>query len=109
MFCCDVYKLFRNFFRLLANTFEEERSLKFILAIGWGERTQKIKTFNFQKNRCIKYIISGNTGLPLLPCLVYGSLRIAFDDSMCWALPAEAEAWVEWIYMIPGEKTELFV
>ena len=36
MFCEGYY-----LHRLLANTFEEERSLTFILSIGWGECTDK--------------------------------------------------------------------
>lgn len=70
MFCEGYY-----LHRLLANTFEEERSLTFILSVGWG--------------------------LPLVPCLLYGLLRLTIEDSECWALPA-SDAWVEWIYMGPG-------
>eukprot|EP00095_Tigriopus_kingsejongensis_P004606 snap_masked-scaffold2114_size20529-processed-gene-0.1 protein:Tk04606 transcript:snap_masked-scaffold2114_size20529-processed-gene-0.1-mRNA-1 annotation:"calcitonin gene-related peptide type 1 receptor" len=69
---CEGYYLHR----LLANTFEEERSLKVILSIGWG--------------------------LPMIPCIVYGILRVYVDNTLCWALPAESHEWVEWIYMIPG-------
>eukprot|EP00093_Oithona_nana_P000734 00734.XXX_908_2324_1 [CDS] Oithona nana genome sequencing. len=70
MFCEGYY-----LHRLLANTFEEERSLAFILSIGWG--------------------------VPLIPCLLYGTLRMMYDNKMCWALPA-SDAYVEWIYMAPG-------
>ena len=34
MFCEGYY-----LHRLLVNTFEEERSIKFILAVGWGEQS----------------------------------------------------------------------
>ncbi|XP_059085295.1 calcitonin gene-related peptide type 1 receptor-like isoform X2 [Tigriopus californicus] len=70
---CEGYYLHR----LLANTFEEERSLKVILLIGWG--------------------------LPVVPCLIYGIIRIFVDNSLCWVLPVEAYGGlVEWIYMTPG-------
>lgn len=42
------------------------------------------------------------SGLPVLPCLVYGILRIFLDNTQCWVLPVETEDWVEWIYMAPG-------
>ena len=40
-------------------------------------------------------------GVPLIPCLLYGTLRMMYDNKMCWALPA-SDAYVEWIYMAPG-------
>jgi len=70
MFCEGYY-----LHRLLANTFEEERSITFILSIGWG--------------------------IPLIPCLIYAILRIFYDNSMCWAEPS-SDAYVEWIYMSLG-------
>lgn len=42
------------------------------------------------------------SGLPMVPCLIYGIIRIYVDNSQCWALPVETHWWVEWIYMIPG-------
>ena len=38
----------------------------------------------------------------MIPCLVYGVLRVFVDNTLCWALPAESQDWVEWIYMTPG-------
>ena len=40
-------------------------------------------------------------GVPLIPCLLYGILRMIYDNKMCWALPA-SDSYVEWIYMAPG-------
>ena len=42
MFCEGYY-----LHRLLANTFEEERSLAFILSIGWGKTDFDMKNINF--------------------------------------------------------------
>ena len=91
MFCEGYY-----LHRLLANTFEEERSLAFILSIGWG--TLHCLVFRI-KNFCSLFSIF--TGVPLIPCLLYGALRMMYDNKMCWALPA-SDAYVEWIYMAPG-------
>ena len=43
------------------------------------------------------------SGLPLLPCATYAVFRALLDDTLCWALPAEVDGWIEWIYMIPGK------
>ena len=43
------------------------------------------------------------SGVPLLPCAAYALFRWLLDDSLCWALPAESNGWIEWIYMIPGK------
>ena len=51
------------------------------------------------KNFCSLFSIF--TGVPLIPCLLYGALRMMYDNKMCWALPA-SDAYVEWIYMAPG-------
>ena len=93
MFCEGYY-----LHRLLANTFEEERSLLFILSIGWGmyyifvNYVTKVTSLNNQYTFL---------GLPLVPCVLYGVLRLIYDNEMCWALPA-AESYIEWIYMAPG-------
>ncbi len=41
-------------------------------------------------------------GLPLIPCIFYGILRVYVDNTLCWVLPAESQEWVEWLYMTPG-------
>ena len=90
MFCEGYY-----LHRLLANTFEEERSLAFILSIGWGKTCSNSKLiFDF-------YFPFVFAGVPLIPCLLYGILRMIYDNKMCWALPA-SDSYVEWIYMAPG-------
>ena len=45
-----------------------------------------------------------SAGLPLLPCATYAVFRALLDDTLCWALPAESDGWIEWIYMIPGKE-----
>ena len=90
MFCEGYY-----LHRLLANTFEEERSLAFILSIGWG------KTCSYSKLIFDFYFPFVFAGVPLIPCLLYGILRMIYDNKMCWALPA-SDSYVEWIYMAPG-------
>ena len=49
MFCEGYY-----LHRLLANTFEEERSLAFILSIGWGNNLVCIKVI---RSLCIRHIL----------------------------------------------------
>ena len=44
---------------------------------------------------------SRNAGVPVLPTLLYGAMRLHHEDGMCWAQPSH-QVWVEWITYLPG-------
>jgi hypothetical protein len=56
MFCEGYY-----LHRLLANTFEEERSLTFILSIGWGKclQQQAVQIYNIRYSSSIVNLCQG--------------------------------------------------
>ena len=52
----------------------------------------------------LKYLLTSGctiSGLPMIPTLIYGTLRAILDDTQCFALPSSWFA-IEAVYLVPG-------